>query len=114
MLNGPFTEVKTNGPAGADADSSVDDRAAGTGHVDMKDTDTPALARVDGAKEQSRGFRGISAGFTTATACRRMRAVSGCPRATSFRSGSFGRDAHPLVEISLMRQSGRTLLHVIN
>jgi len=114
MLNGPFTEVRDNAPATL---TLVPPSMFGPPefiHIDMKDTDTPALV-----------FRQFGQGtvawipWNLGGMYYRLSLTS---HAGLFRDvlnrlnvpRQIRTNAHPLVEMSLMRQNGRTLLHLIN
>jgi len=114
MLNGPFTAVKTGGPA---ALTLVPPSMIGPPelvHVDMRDTDTPAIVE-----------RAVSKGAVTWLPWNfgglyyrlSLPAHAGLFRDLLDRlvpQRQLWTDAHPLVEMTLMRQGGRTLLHLIN
>lgn len=114
MLNGPFTEVKTPGPASL---TLIPPSMIGPPefiHIDMKDTDTPAIVH-----------RPVGKGSVTWLPWNlpAMYYRHSLPaHAALFRDliqpmlprRQIRTNAHPLVEMSLMRQGSRTLLHVIN
>jgi len=114
MLNGPFTELQDNGPALL---TLVPPSMFGPPefvHIDMKDTDMTAVI-----------FKQLGKG-TVAWIPWNLGAMY-YRLSLSSHAGLFHdmldrlklprqikTDAHPLVEMSLMRQNGRTLLHLIN
>ena len=114
MLNGPFTELQDNGPALL---TLVPPSMFGPPefvHIDMKDTDTTAVI-----------FKQLGKG-TVAWIPWNLGAMY-YRLSLSSHAGLFHdmldrlklprqikTNAHPLVEMSLMRQNGRTLLHLIN
>jgi hypothetical protein len=114
MLNGPFTEVAADGPA---ALTLVPPSLIGPPelvHVDMKDTDTPAIVTRQLGKGTVTWIPWNLGG---------MYYLHSLPaHADLFRDvmdrlnprRQLRTNAHPLVEISVMRQGGRTLLHLIN
>ncbi len=114
LLNGPFTTLKTSAPP---ALTLVPPSMIGPPefvHIDMHDTGTAALASVPVGK-------GMVVWLPWNLGALYYR-LSLPAHAGLFRD-LFDRlepvrqlrtDAHPLVEMSLMRQEGRTLLHLIN
>ncbi len=114
LLNGPFTSVKTSA---APALTLVPPSMIGPPefvHVDMHDTATPALVTA-------RIGQGMAVWLPWNLGALYYR-LSLPAHAGLFRdlfdrmepARQLRTDAHPLVEISLMRQAGRTLLHLIN
>jgi hypothetical protein len=114
MLNGPFTTLKTEGAAPL---TLVPPSMIGPPefiHIDMKDTDVPAIAEV-------RAGKGVVAWLPWNLGVLYYRhslpAHAGLFRDLVNRLAPHGQirtDAHPLVEMTLMRQRGRTLLHLVN
>jgi hypothetical protein len=114
MLEGPFTAVKIDGPH---ALTLIPPSMIGPPefvHIDMKDTDTPAIATI-------RAGKGTVAWIPWNLA--RMYYRYSLPaHAGLFRDvmdhlqpqRQIRTNAHPLVEMTLMHQRGRTLLHLIN
>jgi hypothetical protein len=114
LLNGPFTTVKT---AGAHALTLIPPSMIGPPefvHIDMHDTDVPAMV-------SERVGKGTVVWIPWNLGDLYYR--SSLPAHAGLFRDLFDRleprrqirtNAHPLVEISLMRQEGRTLLHVIN
>jgi hypothetical protein len=114
MLNGPFTEVKSEGSA---ALTLIPPSMIGPPeliHVDMRDTGVPGIV-----------FREIGKGMVAWIPWNlgglyyrhSLPAHAGLLRdvlALLIPQRQLETDAHPLVEMSLMRQGGRTLLHLIN
>jgi hypothetical protein len=114
MLNGPFTEVKSEGSA---ALTLIPPSMIGPPeliHVDMRDTGVPGIV-----------FREIGKGMVAWIPWNlgglyyrhSLPAHAGLLRDVLARlipQRQLETDAHPLVEMSLMRQGGRTLLHLIN
>jgi hypothetical protein len=114
MLNGPFTEVRDSGPPTL---TLVPPSMFGPPefiHIDMKETETPAIV-----------FRQIGRGAVAWIPWNlggmyyrhSLTAHAGLFRDVVRRLDAprqVRTNAHPLVEMSLMRQNGRTLLHLIN
>ncbi|MBL8175422.1 MAG: hypothetical protein JNK48_12180 [Bryobacterales bacterium] len=114
LLNGPFTEVKAPGPH---ALTLIPPSMFGPPefiHIDMKDTDTPAIVS-----------RNIGKGAVTwlpwnlATLYYRhsLPAHAGLFRDLVNRlhpQRQLRTNAHPLIEIALMKQGSRTIIHLIN
>jgi hypothetical protein len=114
MLNGPFTEVSAVGTA---ALTLIPPSLIGPPelvHVDMKDTDTPAIVT-----------RQLGKGIVTWIPWNLggMYYLHSLPaHADLFRDVTdrlnphrqLRTNAHPLVEITIMHQGGRTLLHLVN
>src|SRR5262245_46562617 len=118
MLNGPFTEVRDNAPATL---TLVPPSMFGPPefiHIDMKDTDTPALIY----KRLGQGtIAWIPWNLGGLYYRHSLTAHAGLFRDVLSRLGApqqIRTDAHSLVEMSLMRQNGsqkeRMLLHLIN
>ena len=114
MLNGPFTETTVTGPAPL---TLIPPSLIGPPefvHIDMKDTNTPAIA----AKSIGKGTAVWLPWNLGALYYRHsLPAHAGLFRDLLQRlqpRPQIRTDAHPLVELSLMRQNGRTLLHLIN
>ncbi len=114
MLNGPFTRVNTNGrhtltlipPSMIGPPEFV--------HIDMKDTDTPAIATVQVGKGSV-----VWVPWNLGVLYYRH----SLPAHAGLFHDLIGQllperqlrtDAHPLVEMTLMHQGKRTLLHLIN
>jgi Hypothetical glycosyl hydrolase 6 len=114
MLDGPFTTVKTAGPH---ALTLIPPSMIGPPefvHIDMKDTDTPAIASEDVGKGTVVWIPWNLGGLYYRHS---LPAHAGLFRDVFDRlepRRQIQTDAHPLVEMSLMRQGGRTLLHLIN
>jgi len=113
MLNGPFSETEA---AGAGELSLIPPSMFGPPeliHTDMKETDTPALLWLEDG-------RVLWVPWNLGALYYRLSLPShaGLFRDLLSRMLDKGRqletDAHPLVEMTLMRQRGRTLLHLIN
>jgi hypothetical protein len=114
MLNGPFTELRDDGPALL---TLVPPSMFGPPefiHIDMKDTDTTAIV-----------FRRLGKGTVTWVPWNlggmyyrhSLPAHAGLFRDVLNRilpQRQLRSNAHPLVEMTLMRQGRRTLLHLIN
>jgi len=114
LLNGPFTELQPDPHASL---TLVPPSMIGPPefvHIDMKDTDTPAIA-----------IRPVGKGtvvwipWNLAVLYYRLSlpAHAGLFRDVLDRLGlrrQIRTDAHPLVEMTLMKQESRTLLHLIN
>jgi len=114
MLNGPFTEVGAAGPA---ALTLVPPSMIGPPefiHIDMKDTATPAIVERPVGKGSVTWLPWNLGGLYYRHS---LPAHAGLFRDVVARlmpRRQLTTDAHPLVEMSLMRQDGRTLLHLIN
>jgi Hypothetical glycosyl hydrolase 6 len=114
MLNGPFTEVKTDGPSWL---TLIPPSMIGPPefiHIDMKDTDTPALAIRPMGKGTVAWIPWNLGGMyyrhsLPAHAGLFRDIVAGLQVRPQVRT-----NAHPLVEMTVMRQGNRTLLHLIN
>jgi hypothetical protein len=114
MLNGPFTEVR---PAGKPALTLIPPSMIGPPefvHIDMKDTDTPAIVTRELGKGTVTWIPwNLAAMYYHAS----LPAHAGLFRDAMDRllpRRQIRTDAHPLVEMTLMRQGGRTLLHLVN
>jgi hypothetical protein len=114
MLNGPFTETGAAGPAGL---TLIPPSMIGPPeliHIDMKDTTTPAI--VERAMGQGRvvwlpwNLGALYYRQSLPAHAGLFRDVVG----KMMPKRQLTTDAHPLVEMSLMRQGERTLLHLIN
>jgi hypothetical protein len=114
MLNGAFTEVRADRPA---ALTLIPPSLIGPPelvHVDMKETDTPAIV----TRQLGRGtvtwipwnLGGLYYLHSLPAHADLFRDV--VERLNPHRQ--LRTNAHPLVEITIMRQGGRTLLHLIN
>jgi hypothetical protein len=114
MLNGPFTELKSDGPASL---TLIPPSMIGPPefiHIDMKDTDTPAIVSRRIGKGAVAWLPWNLGGLyyrhsLPAHAALFHDLIDRLDPRRQVRT-----DAHPLVEITLMRQNGRTLLHLIN
>ena len=114
LLNGPFTELMSDAPAPL---TLVPPSMIGPPefvHIDMRDTDTPALV-----------FRRLgegSAAWIPWNLGGLYYRLSLPAHASLFRdvvdrllpARQLRTNAHPLVEVALMRQGRRTLLHLVN
>lgn len=114
LLNGPFTVLKTAGPH---ALTLIPPSMIGPPefvHIDMKDTDTPAIATERIGKGTAVWIPwNLGALYYRLS----LPAHAGLFRDVFDRlepNRQLQTNAHPLVEMSLMRQGGRTLLHLIN
>jgi hypothetical protein len=114
MLNGPFTELKADGPAWL---TLVPPSMIGPPefvHIDLHDTDVPAIV----LRQMGQG----SVAWIPWNLGEMYYRHSLPAHAALFRDlldrllpqRQLRTSAHPLVEMTLMRQNGRTLLHVIN
>lgn len=114
MLDGPFTELKSQGPASL---TLIPPSMIGPPefvHVDMKDTDTPAIVSRQLGKGTVTWIPWNLGGLYYRLS---LPAHAGLFRDVLDRlypRRQVRTDAHPLVEMALMRQNGRTLLHLIN
>ena len=114
MLNGPFTEVAADATA---ALTLIPPSLIGPPelvHVDMKDTDTPAIVTRQLGKGTVTWIPWNLGGLYYLHS---LPAHAGLFRDVMDRltpRRQLRTSAHPLVEISVMRQGGRTLLHLIN
>jgi hypothetical protein len=114
MLNGPFTQLSPDAKAPLTLIPPSMIGPPELVHIDMRDTDTPALV-----------YRRVGKG-TVAWIPWNVGALyyrHSLPAHAGLFRDVFDRlaperqirtNAHPLVEMTLMRQSGRTLLHMIN
>ena len=114
MLNGPFTTVKASGPH---ALTLIPPSMIGPPefvHIDMKDTDTPAIVNTQVGKGSVVWIPWDLAGMYYRHS---LPAHAGLFRDIVDRmqpQRQIRSNAHPLVEMTLMRQGTRTLLHLIN
>jgi hypothetical protein len=114
MLDGPFTIVRAAGPH---ALTLVPPSMIGPPefvHIDIKDTDTPAIAIEAVGKGTVAWIPWNLGGLYYRHS---LPAHAGLFRDVFDRlqpRRQIQTDAHPLVEMSLMRQGARTLLHLIN
>lgn len=114
MLNGPFTTVKADGPHTL---TLIPPSMIGPPefiHIDMKDTDIPAIAIKRVGKGTVAWIPWNLGGMYYRHS---LPAHAGLFRDVMDRlqpQRQVRTNAHPLVEITLMRQGGRTLLHLIN
>lgn len=114
MLNGPFTELRSSGPA---ALTLIPPSMIGPPefvHIDMKDTDTPAIVTRPVGKGTITWIPWNAGALyyhqsLPAHAGLLRDVMDGLNPHRQLRT-----NAHPLVEITLMRQGGRTLLHLVN
>jgi hypothetical protein len=114
MLNGPFTEVRDSGQPTL---TLVPPSMFGPPefiHIDMKETETPAIV----FKQIGRGtVAWIPWNLGGMYYRHSLTAHAGLFRDVVHRLDAprqIRTNAHPLVEMSLMRQNGRMLLHLIN
>jgi hypothetical protein len=114
MLNGPFTELETSGPASL---TLVPPSMIGPPekiHVDMKDTAIPAVFSTTIGKGAltwvpwDLGALYYRQSLPAHAGLFRDLLDALCPQR------QLRTNAHPLVAMTLMRQEGRTLVHVIN
>jgi hypothetical protein len=114
MLDGPFTELKGDGPASL---TLIPPSMIGPPefvHVDMKDTETPGIAVRQFGKGTVAWIPWNLGGLYYHLS---LPAHAGLFRDVLDRlhpQRQVRTNAHPLVEMTLMHQSGRTLLHVVN
>ena len=114
MLNGPFTELSADGPA---ALTLIPPSMIGPPefvHIDMNDTDTPAIVTRQIGKGTVTWIPWNLGGMYYRLS---LPAHAGLFRDLMDRHNPHRQlrtNAHPLVEMTLMRQRGRTLLHMIN
>ena len=114
MLNGPFTMLKSEGRASL---TLVPPSMIGPPefvHIDMKDTDTPAIVIRKIGKGTVAWIPWNLAGLYYRHS---LPSHAGLFRDLVDRlmpQRQLVTNAHPLVEMTLMRQNGRTLLHIIN
>lgn len=112
MLNGPYTEVA---PSGAAALTLIPPSMIGPPekiHVDMKNTDKAGVVFMNGG-------RAAWIPWDLGTLYHRLSLPAHKALLHDLVAGLLPQrqlttNAHPLVEISLMRQGNRTLLHLIN
>jgi hypothetical protein len=113
MLDGPFTELRgTGGPLTLVPPSMIGPPEFI--HIDQKDTQTPAMSAFAVGKGQIVWVPWDAAGLymrhsLAAHAGLLRDLIDGLMPRRQIRT-----DAHPLVEMSLMRQGARTLLHLVN
>ena len=114
MLDGPFTELNREGPALL---TLIPPSMIGPPefvHVDMRDTDTSAIAIRRLGKGRITWIPWNLGGLYYRLS---LPAHAGLFRDVLDRlhpQRQLLTNAHPLVEMTLMRQQGRTLLHLIN
>ncbi|MFN7937403.1 MAG: hypothetical protein U0R19_29015 [Bryobacteraceae bacterium] len=114
MLNGPFTVLPADGKAPL---TLIPPSMIGPPefiHIDMKDTDTPAMVNWKLGQGSVTWLPWNLAGMYYRHS---LPAHAGVFRDIVNRLHPhrlIRTNAHPLVEMSLMRQNGRTLLHLIN
>ena len=114
MLDGPFTELKVDGPA---ALTLVPPSMIGPPefvHIDMKETAIPAIVFQRIGKGTAAWIPWNLGGLYYRSS---LPAHAGLFRDVVDKlqpRRQLRTNAHPLVEITLMRQNGRTLLHMIN
>ena len=114
LLDGAFTELKLDGPA---ALTLVPPSLFGPPefvHIDMHDTDTPAIAFRELGKGKLAWVPWDLAGLYYRHS---LPAHAGLFRDIVNQllpRRQLLTDAHPLVELTLMKQNGRTLLHLVN
>lgn len=114
LLDGPFTEVQAEGPA---ALTLIPPSMIGPPefvHIDMKDTDTPAIVTRQIGKGTVTWIPWNLGGLYYRLS---LTAHAGLFHDLMGRldpQPQLHTDAHPLVETTLMRQGNRTLLHLIN
>jgi hypothetical protein len=114
MLDGPFTAVKAAGPHPL---TLIPPSMIGPPefvHIDMKDTDTPAMVRHRIGKGMAVWIPWNLGGLYYRLS---LPAHAGLFRDvfdSLDQEPQIRTNAHRLVEMSLMRQGGRTLLHLIN
>jgi hypothetical protein len=114
MLNGPFTELKPDGPASL---TLVPPSMIGPPefvHIDMHDTGTPAIAFRQLGKGSVAWIPWNLAGMYYRLSLPAHAGLFRDVLARLLPQRQLLTDAHPLVEMTLMRQNGRTLLHLIN
>jgi hypothetical protein len=114
MLNGPFTTVKAGGPH---ALTLIPPSMIGPPefvHIDIKDTDTPAIIS---RREGMGSVTWIPWDLAGLYYRHSLPAHAGLFRDILNRmqpTRQIRTNAHPLVEMTLMRQGERTLLHLVN
>jgi hypothetical protein len=114
LLNGAFTEIRDTGPA---ALTLVPPSMIGPPelvHVDQTDTDIPAIVTRRAGKGSITWIPWDLAGLYYKLS---LPAHAGLFRDVVSRliaTPQLRTDAHPLVEMTLMRQGSRTMLHLIN
>lgn len=114
MLNGPFTALKTTGPHSL---TLVPPSMIGPPefiHIDIKDTDTPAIATASMGQGT---VVWIPWDLGSLYYRHSLPAHAGLFRDvvdTLLAKRQLRTNAHPLVEVTVMRQAGRTMLHLIN
>jgi hypothetical protein len=114
MLNGPFTEVKAEGQAPLTLVPPSMFAPPELIHIDMRDTDTPAIAsRAIGAGQATWIPWDLAAMYYRHS----LPSHAGLFRDVVDRlhpRRQVRTDAHPLLAVTLMRQKDRVLLHLVN
>jgi hypothetical protein len=114
MLNGPFSELKSDAPALL---TLVPPSMIGPPefvHMDMHDTDIPALVFRAIGKGSVAWVPWNLGGMYYRGSLPAHAALFGDLLDRMLPQRQLRTNAHPLVDMTLMRQNGRTLLHVIN
>lgn len=114
LLNGAFTEVRDVGPA---ALTLVPPSMIGPPelvHVDQKDTDVPAMVTRRAGQGTITWIPWDLAGLYYRLSLPAHAALFRDLVSRMVATPQLRTDAHPLVEMTLMRQGSRTLLHLIN
>lgn len=114
LLNGPFTYLKDDANA---ALTLVPPSMIGPPefvHIDMKDTATPAIFAQNLGKGEITWIPWNLGGLYHRLSLPAHAGLFRDVLNTLNSKPQLKTDAHPLVEMTLMRQQGRTLLHVIN
>jgi len=114
MTNGPFTEVKTDGKPLV---TLVPPSLIGPPelvHVDMKDTDTPGLVMMKHGAGEVAWFPWDLAGLYYRESLPAHAALFKDVMDRLNPHRQLLTDAHPLVQMTWMKQNGRQLLHLIN
>ena len=114
MLNGPFTEIKSDGPLLL---TLVPPSMIGPPefvHIDMQDTDTPAIAFRQLGKGSVAWIPWDLGGMYYRLSLPAHRGLFRDVLDRLLPQRQLRTDAHPLVEMTMMRQGGRTLLHMVN
>jgi hypothetical protein len=114
MLNGPFTEVRADGTAPL---TLIPPSMIGPPefvHIDMKDTATPAIVERPIGTGAVVWIPWNLGGLYYRHSLPAHAGIFRDVLARMIPARQIVTDAHPLVEMTLMKQGGRTLLHLIN
>jgi hypothetical protein len=114
MLNGPFTELQARRPAPL---TLIPPSMIGPPefvHIDMKDTEIPAIAFTYMGKGEVLWIPWDLGGMYYRTSLPAHAGIFRDVVQRLYPMRQIVTDAHPLVEMTLMHQKDRTLLHLVN